>query len=112
LLVMTCQEDVVPIFVIVTVFAIFILLVNAFRGFTINEQFHKNRLAKGLPWETSIDEYAVDLERIKSRFGKVIYFVSYGYVTLSIELFDRPYRTLIVVSVLLLVTLRLLLAIC
>lgn len=109
---MTCQKDVVPIFVIVTVFVILFLIFNALRGFTIYEQYHKNRLTKGLPWETSINEYAGDLERIKIRFGKVIYFVGYGYVILCIELFDRPYRAFMVVSSLLLVALRLLLAIC
>lgn len=112
MLVMTCQEDVIPIFVIVTVFVILFLSFNALRGFTIYEQYHKNRLKEGLPWETSIAEYSDDLARIKSRFGKMIYLVSYVYVILTIELFDRPYRALIVVSVLLLAALRLLLVIC
>lgn len=109
---MTCQEDVVPVFVMVTMVVIFILLVNAFLGFTINEQNHKNRLKNGLPWNTSITEYAEDLERINIRYGKFMHYVSYGYVILTIELFDRPYKSLIFTSIVLLVGLRLLLAIC
>jgi hypothetical protein len=109
---MTCQEDVVPVFVIVTITVIFILLVNAFLGFTVNEQQHKNRLKKGLSWNTSITEYTVDLDRIKKRYGNVLYYVSYGYVILTIKIFDHPYKSLIVTAIFLLVGLRLLLAIC
>ncbi len=96
---MTCQEDVVPVYIVVMIYVLFFLMYNAFRGFTINEQFHKNRLKKGLPWNTSVSEYAADLEKIKNRYGKVVYYICYKYVILTIELFDRPYRALIVTSV-------------
>lgn len=109
---MICREDVVPVYVIVMIAVCLFLLVGALRGFTIEFHHHKNRVSNGLPWDESISEHMEDLSRIKERYGRYLYYISYGYVMFAIERFNHPYRLFFLVTIFLLIGLKLLLGIC
>lgn len=109
---MACQEDVVPVYIMVMIVVLLFLMWNAFRGFAIYGHYHKNRIKNGLPWDESILEYSSDLEKIKNRYGKLVYYISYGYVSLSIKLFNHPYMSFMVTGIVLFFGLLLLLSVC
>jgi hypothetical protein len=109
---MNCHEDILPIYVAVSLIIIFALLFNAFRGFVIYGALKENRIDKGLSRLAEITEYESDLSKIQHRYGTFLFHLSRIYLMMCIILFNHPYKSLIYVSIPLLVLLRILQFIC
>lgn len=110
---MTCHEDVLPLFVALSLVTLALLLLLILKEFLYQGGYKKGKVKKGLPWniKNTVGE-AEHLEDIKRRYGNLYYLISYGYVFLMNELFNHSVRSFIVAAISMLIATKILLVFC
>lgn len=110
---MTCREDVLPLFVVLSLLFVVLLFLIVLKEYLFQGGYKKDGKKFGMPWNVKdVASEAEDINSLKERYGSVMYYIGYVYVFLMNELFNHSIRSLVVGIVLILVASRLLLVYC